>query len=510
MSNNDNKRVVRNTFSLYIRMFITLAISLISTRIILNALGFADNGLYNVVGGFVGFLSLLTAAVSTSISRFITYEIGKGNKEKVNIIFQNAICIQLIMALIVLVVGESIGLWFINNKLNYPQNRTFDVNVIYQFSLISFILGILSIAQNALIISHEKMTVYAYVQICAAIIKLIFCYIVAYAHTNKLILYAFLIMLISLGTRTFYTIYTKKFFPFCKYRLVVSKEYFRSMFSYSIWSGWGDAAAILRNSGISIVLNIFGGPIANTINGIANQVNGLASMFVSDFTISYKPQITKRYAAGDYDSLVPFIWRCSKFSFLLETIIAIPLLLYIEPIIIIWLKNVPGNTFIFIRLIIIFSLLQTLSTPLNTARLASINIRNYKVIDAGVSLLSLPLAYIFLKIGFPLYFAYIAMLISVSGVLIVRTFMLDGFISSWSSWRFIVKVLIPLAGVFVLCMSIPMCLKYLIEESFINNILMILFSVIWTILIVFYVGCSKEERLFILDMLPKKLLKHSL
>lgn len=498
VAQSDNSRVAKNTLILYVRMFLTLIIGIWTSRIILNALGFVDNGLYNVVGGFVGFFSIITNAQANSISRFITFEIGRGKIDNINKIYHTSLVLQLVLCGVILLLAETVGIWFVNNKLVIPENRLVAVNIVYQLSIASFIMGILSISQNALLIAHEKMNVFAYVSIFSALSKLAISYIIYYSSFDRLVIYASLLFCVSLFTRIFYAFYTHRVFPFYTYGFNGSKENFSGMFGYAGWSFIGETAGVLRSSGISVVLNLFGGPIANTVNGIANQVNSLVNMFVVDFTTAFNPQITKKYAAQEYESLIIYIYRCSKFSFLLMTIMAVPIFFNIDFLLLLWLKKVPSETFVFTQLVIIMSLIESISRPLITAKAATGNIRNYQLIVGGILLCSLPLAYFFLKIGLPIYFSYVSLIITSTGAFCARMFLLDGAIPLWKTRDYISKVFFPMIFVLLLSASIPWILA---QFSCLSPYLLLLLSFSWTIFIVSLIGCNREERSFILKTL---------
>lgn len=493
-SSSSTHRIARNTLILYLRTGLSLIIGVWSTRIILEALGFVDNGIYNVVGGFVGFFSLVTSSQSSAISRFMTYEIGKGDKEKINLVFQNSLCIQLILAIVVLVLTETIGIWFVNNRLVFPHNRVVEVNIIYQLSIFTFILGLLSISQNALIISYERMNVFAYVSICTTISRLIISFIILYSPNYRLIIYAVLLFIIGLATRIFYAIYSKREFPFCKYKIKYEKQLLKKMFGFAGWNFIGNTAAIFRNSGTSILLNIFGGPVANTINGISSQFNNLVSIFVGDFTTAYGPQITKRYASGDYPSFIRFMYLCIKFSFLLMTLMAVPVFFGAKFILDIWLKDVPENTTIFIQLTIIFALTECISRPLITAKLANGEIKVYQIVVGGILLFTIPISYVFLKIGLPIYYTYVSIVITASIAFFVRLYMLKGVVPGWSSLDFIYKVVFPMAVIFLLSSSLPFICKNLLN---IEDWRLLIISFFWAFFIIGVLGINKNERAFI-------------
>lgn len=476
-----------------------MAIGIWTSRIVLNALGFTDQGLYNLVGGFVGFLSILTSSLSSSISRFITYEIGKGSEKKVSEVFQNSISVQLILSLIVLVFAETIGLWFLVHKLVIPENRLFAVHIVYQASILSFILNLWSVSQNAMVIAHEKMNIYAYVSIANAVLSLAIAMTIANSNTDRLILYAALQCLLALLTRLFYTVYVKRNYPYCKFSFKISKSYFKPIFSFAGWNFIGSSAQILRVSGTSVLLNIFGGPIANTINGIANSVNNLSTIFVNDFTTAYTPQITKKYAKEEYDDLSNFLFSCSKYSFFLLAIVAIPVMINIEPLLILWLKKIPEGTAIFARLIIIYSLIECVSKPLITAKNATGNIKAYQLVVGGIALITIPLSYLLLKLDLPLYVTYISMIITAIGTFFARMIMLRGSIPGWSIVAYLKNVIFQCVIVATLGFIVLYYIyKYTQPESF-KSIISCCFGALWVMAVCYWFGCNKSEKQYAIN-----------
>ena len=490
----DNQRIAKNTIYLYGRMIVTMLIGMWTSRLVLNALGFTDQGLYNVVGGFVGFLSILTGSISVSISRFITFEIGRKNTKGVIDAFRNALAVQLFLALIVLVVAETLGIWYINNKLILPENRLFAVHIVYQFSVLSFIINLFSVAPNALIISYERMGLFAIVAILSAISRLLIGFIISYTTLDRLILYSILQFVVFLGIRIFYQVYCKRNFKFLIYRPAISKDTFKPMFSFAGWNMIGSSAGILRSSGTSVLLNYFGGPIANTINGIANQVNSLATMFVNDFTTAFNPQITKKFASQEYKSLIIFLHRTSKYSYCLLLIMAIPVFLNIQELLTLWLKRIPDGTSIFAKLIIIFTAIECISRPLITAKNATGKIKNYQIVIGGILLLTIPLAYLFLKIGLPIWYTYLAMLLTSFGAFVARMMMLKGSIPGWSSYSFIMETGVKCLLVTLTGLIVPLLVHYAFPSQGWWCILQCIIGFLWCSCCVYFVACNSNER----------------
>jgi O-antigen/teichoic acid export membrane protein len=487
-------------------MIITLLISIFSTRIILNALGFVDNGLYNLVGGFVALFGIVTSSMSSAISRFITYEIGSGNNIALNSIFKSALKIQKFLGIAIILLGETIGLWVLFNVLNIPKDRFNAVFYVYQFSLIGFALGLMMIAQNSLLVAYERFDVIAKVSILSSLAKLAIVIAVYYSSMDRLILYSGLLFVLSLVTRLFYIIYIKRHFPNINPKLAEANDNSKKLYSFACWNLFGEVSGVLKGSGIGIVLNLFGGPIANTKNGIANQINGLVSIFVNDFTSSYRPQITKLYAQGESDLLKIFLYRCSKFSFYLVSILAVPVLFNMHELLIIWLKSIPDGTCIFATIVIICSLCESVSYPLITAKHATGNVKYYQIVVGGILLFTVPLAYIFLKIGLPIYFAYVAILITSLSALATRLYMLRGFMKGWSTFDYVKTVLLRLIAVFLVAISLPIVLKiYIVQTGIMQTLIISGVDFIWSGLVILIVGCDKSERSFIVSNLKRLL-----
>ncbi len=489
-----NRRVAKNTLLLYIRMFITMAIGIWTSRIVLNALGFTDQGLYNVVGGFVGLSGLITASIGGSISRFVTFAIGSGDLEKANKAIQNAISVQWFLAIIILLVAETIGLWFLNNRLVIPPDRITAVNIIYQLSIGGLVVSLVSSAPNALIIAYERMGVYAAIAIVSSVLSLGIAISISLFGGDRLILYATLQFVTALCIRIFYMAYCRRSFPNLELKFGFDKEIFKPIFSFAGWNSIGTTASVLRGSGTGILLNIFGGPVANTINGIANSVNNLATVFVSDFTTAYTPQITKKYAGGEYSELIAFVQQCSKFSFILLSVMAVPIFVNVEPLLVLWLKRIPDGTVIFARLIIVYSLIETFSAPLIRAKNATGSIRNYQIVVGGILLMTIPLTYIFLKSGLPIYYSYVSILITSAFAFLARIIMLRGSLPGWSSYIFVRRVVVRCIVATVFALPLSIVLNKILPTSILWVLIQCGVGFVWSCVCMYLIACEGYER----------------
>lgn len=311
----NNKRIAKNTLLLYFRMLFMMAVSLYTSRVVLNALGVEDFGIYNVVGGVVAMFSMLSGSLSAAITRFITYELGKGNQENLKKIFSSSVTIQIGLAILIIVVAEAIGVWFLNMKMNIPDVRITAANWVFQFSILTFAVNLISVPYNASIIAHERMSAFAYISILEAIGKLAIVFLIVISPMDKLIFYAILMCAVALIVRLAYGVYCKRHFEECTYHFIFDRDLLKHMFGFAGWNFIGATSAVLRDQGGNVVINLFCGPAANAARGIAFQVNNAISGFVTNFMTALNPQITKSYAAGDRKYMMTLIFQGARLSF---------------------------------------------------------------------------------------------------------------------------------------------------------------------------------------------------
>lgn len=492
----NNKRIAKNTLLLYFRMLFLMAISLYTSRVVLNALGVEDFGIYNVVGGVVAMFSVLSGSLSAAISRFITYELGKGNQENLNKIFSSAVTIQLGLAGIIILLAETIGIWFLNVKMNIPEVRMEAANWVFQFSILTFAINLISVPYNASIIAHEKMSAFAYISILEAVGKLFIAYLITIAPMDKLIFYAILMCAVALIVRFTYGNYCKRHFCECTYHFIWDKQLLKSMFSFAGWNFIGASSAVLRDQGGNVVINLFCGPAVNAARGIAFQVNNAVNQFVVNFMTALNPQITKSYAAGDRGYMMTLIFQGARLSFYMLLLLSLPILVNTHYILALWLKIVPEHAVLFVQLILIFALSESISQPLITAMLATGKIRNYQIIVGGLQMMNLPISYILLRLGyFPEVVIVIAICIS-QCCLAARLILLRGMIGL-SITQYVRNVYLNIIIVSIIAVILPLISAYNIKESFINFILISLIAVICTLSSIYFIGCNNQEREFI-------------
>lgn len=500
----NNKRIAKNTLLLYFRMLFMMAVSLYTSRVVLNTLGVEDFGIYNVVGGVVAMFSVISGSLSSAISRFITYELGKGDKEKLIRIFSSSVTIQVGLGLIIGILAESVGIWFLNSQMTIPVNRMYAANWVFQLSILTFIINLISVPYNAAIIAHERMSAFAYISILEVIAKLIIVYLLWVSPLDKLIFYAILMTIVALVIRLVYGSYCKRHFEECTYHFVFDRDLLKKMFGFAGWNFIGASSAVLRDQGGNIVINLFCGPAANAARGIAYQVNGAITGFVTNFMMALNPQITKSYAAGDRDYMMTLIHQGARLSFYILLLLSLPVLVNTHYILTLWLKNVPEHTTLFVQLVLLLAMSESISTPLITAMLATGRIRNYQIVVGGLQMMNFPISYVLLRYGcMPEMVLIVAICIS-QCCLAARLYMLRGMIGL-SIRKYLSKVYINVLTVTILSAILPFLLSWSWKESFINLVLLCIVSVACTLIVIFYVGCNRKERSFILEKINHKL-----
>jgi len=492
----NNKRIAKNTLMLYVRMLLTMLVSLFTSRVVLRTLGVEDYGIYNVVGGVVAMFSVLSGSLSAAISRFITVELAKGDADKLQKTFSASVTIQLLLSLIIVVLVESIGVWFLNSKMVIPDNRLNAANWVLQFSIITFVINLISVPYNATIIAHERMSAFAYISILEVVCKLGIAYLITISPIDKLVFYAILMCLVAIIVRVVYGIYCGRHFSECRYSIRFDKELLKKMFSFAGWNFIGASSAVLRDQGGNIVINLFAGPAVNAARGIAMQVNSAVTAFANNFMTAVNPQITKSYASGDREYMMSLIFRGARLSFYMLLLISLPILVNTHYILSIWLGNVPEHTTLFVQLSLIFAMSESISSPLITAMLATGKIRNYQIVVGGLQMMNLPISYLLLRAGMiPETVLIVAIAIS-QLCLAARLYMLRGMIGL-SARNYLRKVYFNVLSVSAISAILPICASNYLSENFLNFLVICVITVMSTVAVIYYVGCTKEERKFI-------------
>lgn len=392
----NNKRLIRNTLLLYGRMLLTVGISFYSTRLILANLGIDNYGIYNVIGGFVSMFYMITSTMTQAVGRFLTFELGTGNDQKLQQTFSTSVNILLLLSLIVVLFAETVGLWFINYKLNIFPDRMVAANWIYQFSVLSFIFEMISVPYSASVISHERMGAFALVTIIKVILTLGIAFLLSVSPIDKLIFYGILVLLVSISIQLMYWIYCKRNFKECRYSLHIDKNIFKSMFDFAGWNFLTTCSAMLCSQGLNIVFNIYWGPVINAAKGIASQVNGTVGAFSNNFTTALNPQITKSYAAKEIEYTKILVCKGSKFSYILFFFAALPCIWETDFLLSKWLKEVPQYAGVFVQLVLLNSLTEVLINSSLIINRASGKIKKYQILVSITQLLIFVGSYIVL------------------------------------------------------------------------------------------------------------------
>lgn len=489
-----NKRIAKNTLILYLRMIFILCVGLYTSRIVLNTLGVEDYGIYNVVGGFVAFFSFLNGAMATATQRFITYELAQGNVERQITTFSTSVIIHFTIALLIVIAAETVGLWFVCTKLVIPEERFLAAIWVYQFSILTMFVSIISIPYNATIIAHEKMSAFAYISILDTVLKFVIVLLLTIVTFDKLVFYAALLFCISLLDRLIYGIYCKRHFAETRIKLIFDKKLFREMTNIAGWSLFGNIAGVFYTQGLNILLNMFFGPVVNAARAIAVTIQGVVTGFVSNFQMALNPQITKSYAVGDLPRMHSLIFSSSKYSFFLLLLIALPIMIETQAILTLWLKTVPDHTIWFTRLMLCILLIDALSNPLMISSQAVGQVKIYQSVVGGLMLLILPIAYIALKLGGNPEMVFMVHLIIAVVALIARVIIVGRMVSfSFASYAH--KVLIPVSLVFVLAALVSTILFCVAPNGgLLKSVIIVILILAFTCMAILMVGINTNER----------------
>lgn len=493
-SSANNKRIAKNTLLLYFRMFFMMAIGLYTSRVILDKLGEVDFGIYNVVGGFVTMFTIISGAMTTATQRFLSFEIGKGEDGDVKSIFSTMIYIHIFLALVILLVGETVGVWFLNNHMNFPPERYEAANWVFQLSLLVFMLNVVNVPYNGALIAYEKMSAFAYFSIVDAIFKLAICYIIVVTPFDRLIMYAILMAMIHIILLAMYFLYCRRKFCECRFTGKYNREYGKKVGSFVGWNLIGSLAGIAKEQGVNVVLNMFFGPAVNAARGVAYQVLSKLNGFVSNFQMALNPQIIKNYASGERESMYKLVFRGAKMSYLLLLTLSLPVVIEAQFILSIWLKEVPNYTVIFLQIVIFIALLNTLSNPLIITMHASGKVRDYQIVVGGMSLLTLPSVYIGFKyFGLaPCYAMVICFIVEVVCHLL-RLYMLHKTIN-FPMGRFLFEVTLRVLLITILSFIFPLLVYNICDTVVIRFPVVCFLSIISTLGCGYYLGFNAHEQ----------------
>lgn len=497
-----NNRLAKNTILLYIRMGVMMAISFFTARVTLEALGVTNYGIYNVVGGLVSMFSLISASLTASVTRFLTFGLGKGNITKLKKTFAITVNIQIALILAIFVFAETLGLWFVNTRLTIPEDRMFAANFVYQVSILTFSLSLFSIPFNAIITAHEKMSVYAYLTIGEAVFKLIIVIMLLYMGGDKLIIYSSLILCQSIISQSISYVYCRRKFEECRYALIRDYREYKEIFQFSGWNFIGSSAAILSNQGVNMILNIFFGPIVNTARGIGIQVTAMLTSFSNNFMTALNPQITKSFASNQLNRTYSLIMKGAKLSFFLFLILSAPFLIETHQALHIWLGQVPEYSVKFARLAIILSLINILSNTLITAQLATGKLKKYQIVVGGTMMLNLPLSYLFLKLGYAPTVTMIIAICIAQICMFLRLWFLREMIGLQMK-IFLKTVYLKVILITVITLICPLIIYYQMNPTILRFICVGITCVVSSVGSSFYLGCNSNERAMILSQIKR-------
>lgn len=491
---------------LYFRMLLTMLVSLYTSRIVLEALGVEDFGIYNVVGGVVSMLSFINGAMGGACSRFLSFEIGTGGTDKLKKTFSSLLTVNLLIALAIFILLETVGLWMLNNKLIIPESRMVAANWVFQLSVLASVIAIAQIPFTASVIAHEKMNIYAYLGIYDVIVKLAIAYLITVIQYDKLIMLGSFGVVNSIVVFIAYNIFCKRNFSEINYKPYYEKAFVKQVIDYTGWSFIGSFTFVMKTQGINILLNIFFGPTVNAARGIAYQVNTAVNGFTQNFTLAINPQVIKSYASKNYTEMFILVVRGSKLSFYLLFILGLPILLETEYILGIWLKEVPRHTVIFTQLVLINSIIESFTYVLGTTIQATGEIKWYQVLVGGFLLLNLPLSYLTLKLGCPPETVFVISIVLAFIALGIRVVLIKKQVPNFSARLYCKDVFAKSLVISILAPIIPILLKeYMTLQPIIELTVISTVSLFTSAICILYIGLSNSERRIVLNFAQKTL-----
>lgn len=495
----NNKRIAKNTLALYFRTFITMIVGLYTGRVMLQALGIDDYGINNVVGGIVGMSSLITSSMSAAISRYITYSIGQGDAERLRKMFSTSVNAQIVMSILAVVVLEIFGLWFLNHGANIPEGRMVAAHWVFQCSLVSLVISLVSSPYNALLVAHEHMGIYAYTSIADVVLKLLIVFLIITYEGDRLILLSVLGVCVGWGMRMFYGWYCSKHFNEAHYSpRVFDRGLLKELTVFSGWNLLNNGAWVFATQGVNMLVNVYFGVAYNTARGIAQTVNGAVQGFVGNFTIAFSPQITKSYAAGDKSYAVSLGNRGTKFAWMMMYVFIVPVCCEAETLLRLWLGQVPDWSVLFLRFAMFESLAVTSGQNLFRLIQADGKVKRYTVQAAITAGLIFPLVWILYYLGAPVWTAYLVFILDFMLLNVVRIYNLKK-LMDFSICQFMHEVFLPCLVVSVLSFALPLIVCYYMEPGLWRFFVNVPIAVLWTCICCVLFGLTKGERLFFWD-----------
>lgn len=505
----NNKRIAKNTLMLYIRMFITMLVSLYATRVVLQVLGEEDYGIYNVVGGIVVMFAFLSRVLASASQRYFAFELGRDNHERLKQIFSITQILFLFVIIIIIIAAESLGLWFLHSKATIPAERMVVANWIFQFSVVSFSLSLFTTPYQACIIAHEKMDVYAFIGITEAVLHLLLALALKFIpfSIDILIVYGLIVLFNSFVVQGIYIGYSLKNYKESHFKYYWDTNLAKEILSYSGWNMFGAVAGVARSQGINMLINVYFNPAINAARGIAYQVNNAINQFANNFYTAVRPQVTKNYAKGDRDATLSLVFSSSKLTYYLLLFVSVPIMVFAEPILDLWLDVVPQHTLLFTELVIIVAMIDSISNPLMTLAQATGKIRLYQSVVGTLLLLNLPISWIFLKMGYPAEVTMVVAIVIAIISLFARLLILRGLVQ-FPIRKYINQVLLRISVPTILSYGVVYLLKIAVwpeSESIIVLLFKVGISVCVTAGLIVLVGMSKREKEMLFGVLRNRL-----
>lgn len=501
----NNKTIAKNTLFLYFRMMFTMVISLFTSRIILQKLGVDDYGIYQAVGGVVGFLSFINGALSTGSSRFLTYALGEGNVEKLKRTFSTTLNIHILIAILIVIVAETVGLWFLYNKMVIAPDRLSAAVYTYHLSILTAVFTLTQVPYNATIVAHEKMSIYAYMSIFEVSAKLLICYLLTIGGFDRLMMYATLLLGVQVGVMCFYRFYCTRHFEEARYSFSFDKKIFKEIAGFSGWSMFANASIALNSQGVLILLNMFFTPAVVAARAISLQVNMAANQFVSNFRQAANPQIVKKYAAGDYEGSKHLLLESTKYSYYMMYLIALPVCLLAYPLLKLWLGVVPNYTVPFLQLVIVQSLFQVFDTSFYTALYAKGRLRENALTSPTLGFMIFPITYVLFKLGYsPLVLSWTSLVVYAILGIIVKPCLIIKIVDYkcseiWSVYRSCIVVTL-------VSLPVPITIYRFLDTSELLNFIIVGFVCLLSIgITVFFFGIDIAMRKKVVDAVMKKI-----
>lgn len=499
-----NKRIAKNTFLLYVRMLVLMLISLYTSRVILRVLGVEDFGVYNIVGGVVVSFSFLNGALASATQRYLNYELGTGDKEKLQRVFSSSIYAHILIIVGVVILCETVGLWFIETQLELPNERMTAALWAYQLSIFVFCLNIAKAPFNAVIIASEKMGFYAWLSIIEAVLKLAVVYMLTFISWDKLIVYSALLAIVSIIITLCYMLYCRTNYSYVRTSLIFDGKLVKEIFKFSTWSCYGNLSNIVSSQGLNFVLNIFFSVIANAAMGIANQVSSAIGGFIMNFQTAVNPQLIKLYASRNLEEMIKLIHRSSKLSFFLYAIIAFPLLTNTNYVLTLWLGSVPEYATLFCQLVLINQVFMTISGPLWVSAQATGVIKSYMLIVGTLNIISLPVAYLFMRLGYDAGMVLVAKIVMDLLTYIYRVWYLKIHINMGIR-EYMNYVLKPITAIALVACVMYYAFTKIGTASFTMLVANVCISVLLMMILCYSIGLSKEEKKYCITIIRKKL-----